>query len=355
LLLPLQSVVLSGTERQFSNLKKLCIKINECLLKHYEKENPMPEFTTANIPPQHHKTALITGTGGLGYETALALANAGATVILAGRNQSKGNSAIQQIRRAVPPAKITFAQVDLASLASIHTFAQTLLDQNKPLDLLINNAGVMSPPQRQTTVDNFEIQFGTNHLGHFALTALLLPLLRLAPAPRVVNVSSLAHRGGSIHFDDLQFERKYKPWPAYQQSKLANLLFTRELQRRSDLHHWGLTVNAAHPGYSRTDLIDNGPGAGNPFFRLSRALLEPRFSHSAAAGALPTLFAAISPAAQPNGYYGPQGLYEMKGPAAPAYIAPRAKDDAAAKRLWDISEQLTGTRFTQSTAPLPPA
>ena len=207
----------------------------------------MNQWSLAQIPPQRGRLAVITGaTGGLGYETALALAGAGAEVLVTGRNAEKGRIAIERIKRAVPSANARFESLDLASLASIRAFAASMTANGQPLDLLVNNAGVMDLPTRRLTEDGFEMQFGTNHLSHFALTGLLLPLLRKAQAPRVVNVSSLAHRGGKIDFDNLQGERKYRPWAAYEQSKLANLLFTFELQRRSDAHGWGLMSNAAH-------------------------------------------------------------------------------------------------------------
>ncbi len=301
----------------------------------------MNPWSIADIPPQNGKLAAVTGaTGGLGYETALALARAGAEVLVTGRNAEKGRAAIEGIERAMPSAKVRFAMLDLASLASVRAFAATMLESNRPLDLLINNAGVMDLPTRRLTEDGFELQFGTNHLSHFALTGLLLPLLRKAQTPRVVNVSSLAHRGGKIDFNNLQAERKYNSWAAYQQSKLANLLFTFELQRRSDAYGWGLMSNAAHPGYARTDLIPNGPGTGG-LKGIGMKVLGSFLSHSAAAGALPTLFAATSPDAAPNGYYGPNGLYELKGTVAPAKVMPRANDKAVARRLWEVSEQLT--------------
>jgi NAD(P)-dependent dehydrogenase (short-subunit alcohol dehydrogenase family) len=304
----------------------------------------MNPWSVADIPPQNGKLAVVTGaTGGLGYETALALARAGADVLVTGRNAEKGRVAIEQIKRAVPSAKVRFAMLDLASFASIRTFA-AMLANGRPLDLLINNAGVMDLPTRRLTEDGFELQFGTNHLSHFALTALLLPLLRKAQAPRVVNVSSLAHRGGKIDFSNLQAERKYNSWAAYQQSKLANLLFTFELQRRSDAYGWGLMSNAAHPGYARTELIPNGPGTGG-LKGIGMKVLGSFMSHSAAAGALPTLFAATSPEAAPNGYYGPNGFYELKGPVAPAKVFPQAKEEAVARKLWELSEQLTGVKW----------
>lgn len=302
-------------------------------------------WTTAGIPPQNGKLAIVTGaTGGLGYETSLALASAGAEVILTGRSQQKGRDALARIAQQSPSARISYEEIDLASLASVQAFAERFLTAGRPLDMLINNAGVMALPTRQLTADGFEMQFGTNHLAHFALTGLLLPALRRAAHPRVTNVSSLAHRGGKIFFDDLQAQQSYKPWPRYQQSKIANLYFTFEMQRRSDAGHWNILVNAAHPGFARTDLIANGPGASSIQARGSRVI--GRFlSHSAAAGALPTLFAATAPDAEPSGYYGPNGFYEMKGSVKAAYVHRRAKDADIAKKLWDISEQLTGVRW----------
>jgi NAD(P)-dependent dehydrogenase (short-subunit alcohol dehydrogenase family) len=301
----------------------------------------MPNWTVNDIPPQTGKLAIVTGaTGGLGFETALGLAQAGAEVVLAGRNPEKGRIAVESIMRSLPSAKAAFEMLDLASLMSVRAFAEQMIARGKPLDLLINNAGVMDLPTRGLTEDGFEIQFGTNHLSHFALTGWLLPLLRSARSARVVNVSSLAHRGGEIDFDNLQAERSYRSWSAYQQSKLANLLFTFERQRRSDTHGWGLMSNAAHPGYARTDLIANGPGTKGVRGMLSK-ILRP-LSHSAADGALPTLFAATSVEAERMGYYGPKGFYELKGPVAPAYVAPQARGETSARKLWEVSEKLTG-------------
>jgi NAD(P)-dependent dehydrogenase (short-subunit alcohol dehydrogenase family) len=307
-------------------------------------------WTTADIPPLDGKTAVITGaTGGLGYETARALAGAGAQVMLTGRNDAKGNDALQRIRGQFPNAGIAYEKLDLADLASVADFAKRFAAAHRSLDLLVNNAGVMALPQRQTTADGFEMQFGTNYLGHYALTAHLLPWLRRGSQPRVVNLSSLTHRRGAIDFDDLQGTRSHSPQKAYSQSKLAMLMFALELQRRSDAGGWGLMSNAAHPGFARTDLIANGPGTGGLLGLLSR-LLQPSLSHSAAEGALPTLFAATSPEAKPAGYYGPNGFYELKGPPVPAKIMPQAKDSAAAARLWDVSAALTGVSFDHVAA-----
>jgi len=304
----------------------------------------MANWTTKDIPPQAGKLAVITGAGGLGYETALALAEAGARVIVAGRNPQKGAEAVRALKAATPGADVAFEALDLADLAAIRAFAERMIACGEPIDLLINNAGVMMPPKRRTTVDGFELQFGTNHLGHFALTGRLLPLLRAATAARVVGVSSGAHHSGRIRFDDLQWTEGYRPWAAYAQSKLANLMFARELQRRSTAEGWGVASIAAHPGYARTELIANGPGLGGPMAIVS-GVVGLVASQSAAEGALPTLLAATAPEARPGGYYGPKDMMELKGPPVPARVAKPAQDEAAARRLWSVSEDLTGVRF----------
>ena len=310
----------------------------------------MTGWTIADIPPQGGRTAVITGaTGGLGYETALALAGAGAAVVLTGRNDAKGQDATQKIRGQFPDANISYQTLDLASLASVADFAAHFAAAHASLDLLINNAGVMALPKRQTTADGFEMQFGTNYLGHYALTAHLLPRLRRGNQPRVVSLSSLAHRSGAINFADLHGAQSYSPWKAYSQSKLAMLMFAIELQRRSDDGGWGLISNAAHPGYARTDLMANGPGAKGVLWQINKAV-RPYVSQSATEGALPTLFAATSPAAKAAGYYGPNGFYELKGPPSPAKIMPRAQDPIAAAWLWDVSVTLTGVSFDRFAA-----
>ncbi len=310
----------------------------------------MTGWSTADIPPLNGKTAVITGaTGGLGYETALALAGAGAAVVLSGRNEAKGLHALQAIRSQFPNARIAYEKLDLANLASVADFSKRFAATHASLDLLVNNAGVMALPERQATSDGFEMQFGTNYFGHYALTAHLLSLLRRGNQPRVVNLSSLTHRWGAIDFDDLQSTRSYSPQKAYSQSKLAMLMFALELQRRSDAGGWGLMSNAAHPGYARTDLIANGPGASGLLWQLNKSL-QPFISQSAAEGALPTLFAATSPEAKAGGYYGPNWFYELKGPPVPAKIMPQAKEAAVATRLWDVSAALTGVSFDQVAA-----
>jgi NAD(P)-dependent dehydrogenase (short-subunit alcohol dehydrogenase family) len=294
------------------------------------------------IPSQLGRIAVVTGaTGGLGYETALALAKADAEVVLTGRDDRKGRAAIERIGREVPGAKVSYEHLDLASLFSIADFSQRI-HARQILDLLINNAGVMALPRRTTTADGFEAQFGTNYLGHFALTARLMPLLHHASAPRVVSVSSLAHRTGFIDFDDLQGARAYSPWKAYGQSKLACLMFALELQRRSDAAGHNLMSNAAHPGFSRTSLFASGPGG---LLSLVSDLAAPFFGQSAAEGARPILFAATSPRAKPGAYYGPGGIGELRGAPGPALIMPQARNVAEAARLWDISEKLTETSF----------
>jgi NAD(P)-dependent dehydrogenase (short-subunit alcohol dehydrogenase family) len=296
-------------------------------------------WSVSDIPPQQGRAAVVTGTGGLGFETALALARAGAEVILAGRNPAKGAESVAKIRAAAPGAEIRFEPLDLASLASVEAFAQRQLAERTSLDILVNNAGVMAPPKREATAEGFELQFGANYLGHFALTALLLPLLQRAGAPRVVSVSSIAHLQADIHFDDINWERAYRPTGAYAQSKLAMLLFALELQRRAEAAGWSLVSNAAHPGYARTELILNGPGRRA---QLLSSLFGPLLGQTSARGALPQLYAAAAPEAKGGAYYGPAGFLELKGPPAPAKMTARAQDAGLARRLWEVSEALTG-------------
>jgi NAD(P)-dependent dehydrogenase (short-subunit alcohol dehydrogenase family) len=302
-------------------------------------------WTLDDMPSQKGRTVLITGTGGLGFEDALALARAGGDVIIAGRNPTKGAEAIRRIKEKVPHASVTLEIVDLGNLASIEALAKRLKQTRGHIDALINNAGVMTPPTREATKDGFELQFGTNYLGHFALTGHLLPLLMRAQDPRVVTLSSIAVRSASaaINFDDLQAEHGYKPMLVYTQSKLACLMFAFELQRQSEEAGWGITSIAAHPGVSRTDLLHNGPGRRSVqgFLRsFMWFLFQP-----VAQGALPTLFAATSPKARGGGYYGPARLGETRGHPTAAQIPVQALQKHVAHKLWETSEKLTGISF----------
>lgn len=299
----------------------------------------MVKWTASEIPSQKDRLAVVTGTGGLCFEDALALARAGAEVIIAGRNPQKGAEAVDRIRGQVLAAKLRFEPLDLASLRSVEDFAGRMLQRHERLDMLINNAGVMVPPVRKETEDGFELQLGTNYLGHFALTAQLLPLLRKGGDGRVVTLSSVAARDGQINFADLQSAGAYNPGRAYAQSKIACLMFARELQRRSDLGQWGITSIGAHPGVSRTDLLHNAPGRLSGV-GLARSLLWFLFQ-PAAQGALPTLYAATAPQARSGGYYGPDRLWETRGFPTAAKVPPQALDQAVAERLWQVSEQLT--------------
>ena len=303
------------------------------------------KWTTERIPSQAGKTALITGANsGIGYQTALELARHGAHVLLGCRNEAKGQAALERLRREAPGASAEVVQLDMASLASIRAFAAAFLGRGIALDLLINNAGVMALPKRELTEDGFERQFGTNHLGHFALTGLLLPALLAAPAPRVVTVASLAHRTGKIEFDNLQRERGYEGWDAYNASKLANILFAKELDRRARAAHSRLLSVAVHPGVSTTSIFENGPGTTN-LKAIMVKLLAPVLMQNDEAGALPTLYAATSPAAHGGEYIGPDGFGELKGSPVVVQPRPQALDVAVGERLWAVSEELTGVHY----------
>jgi len=309
----------------------------------------MTRWTSADIPPQHGRCVVVTGTGGLGFETALALASAGADVIVAGRNPGKGAEAVDKIRATASAENIRFEQLDLANLASIADFAARLRDQRGSVDILINNAGIMRPPTWRPTADGFELQLGTNYLGHFALTGLLMPLLMKGRESRVVTLSSVAARQGRINVDDIHAKRRYDPMPVYAQSKLACLMFAFELERRSVASGWGVASMAAHPGVSRTDLLHNAPGRRSAI-GLTRSLLWFLFQ-PAAQGALPTLFAATAPQAKGGGYYGPDGLGEIRGYPVPSKIPAQALDPIMAARLWEISEEMTGNPFADAAPP----
>jgi NAD(P)-dependent dehydrogenase (short-subunit alcohol dehydrogenase family) len=305
----------------------------------------MRDWTAADIPKQAGRQAVVTGgSGGLGFEIALALAQAGTDVVLAGRDRVLARAALAEIRPLAPGVLVRFESLDLANLASVADFAERLIARNYPIDILVNNAGLRSMGERRLTVDGFEVHLGTNYLGHFALTARLLPLLRRSRHARVVQVSSLAHRQGRIDFDDLHLERGYKPGRAYSQSKLAKLIFALELQRRSNAQGWGLRSAAAHPGNPCNERPGKSLGYKGEIPGVGR-ILRPFLSHSAAEGALPALFAVTSPEAQPGGFYGPSGRFEMAGAPGPARVDEKAQDLAVARKLWEISEELTSIKW----------
>lgn len=307
----------------------------------------------ATVPDLSGKLAVVTGSNsGLGFGLARRLSAAGADVVMAIRNRAKGEAAIDEIRATVPNAKLTIKTLDLSALATVAALGEQLNADGRPLDILINNAGVMTPPERDTTADGFELQFGSNHLGHFALTAQLLPLLRAAKGARVVSLSSLAARYGHIHFDDPQFEKSYSPMSSYGQSKLAVLMFARELDRRSREANWGILSNAAHPGLTKTNLQVSGPSHGRArpsmmeqFYKLSWRL-TPFLWQEIDEGILPALYAAAAPQAKGGAFYGPHGIYEAAGGGVTAAKVPaRARADADSQRLWELSEQLTGISY----------
>jgi NAD(P)-dependent dehydrogenase (short-subunit alcohol dehydrogenase family) len=301
------------------------------------------QWTAAQIPALGGKKVLITGANsGIGYQAAVQLARHGAHVILACRSAEKGEQAVRSLQKELPSASVELMLLDVSSIADVHRFAAEFLKRGIFLDILINNAGVMALNPRQVTPEGFERQFATNHLGHFALTGLLLPSIMAAPAPRVITVASLAHRGGKIHFDDLHMAKHYKPWDAYNQSKLANILFARELARRAVGSP--LISIPVHPGVSQTSIVANGPGSTDLKTRVLFTFAK-FLTQSDEAGALPTLYAATSPNAKPAEYIGPDGFMEMKG--APVVVQPRANalDEAVGQRLWKVSEELTGVVY----------
>lgn len=299
------------------------------------------------------RTAVVTGANsGLGLETACGLASLGAKIILASRSEDRNLAALALLQERVPEATTAEAmQLDLASLASIERFANDLRGRLSTLDLLVNNAGVMAPPVRGETADGFEMQFGVNHLGHFALTGRLKPLLEAsATGGVVVAVASLAAWKARIRFDDLQSRYRYSPFDAYRQSKLSNLLFGQELARRSRAARWNLHGRIAHPGWARTQLVVNGPGGGKKtpaswIVETGANLAFRWFGQSAACGAEPFLYASASQLAHDGCYYGPGGSGERTGKTELAIVPQSAQDPQIARRLWEVSERLTGVTF----------
>ncbi|ARO57645.1 short chain dehydrogenase [Methylorubrum zatmanii] len=299
-------------------------------------------WTAADIPSQAGRRAVVTGaSAGLGFETARALAGAGAAVVLAVRDLEKGERAAAAIRREHPAAALSLRRIDTASLDSVRAFAAEW-PAEWAIDRLVLNAGIAAVPRREESVDGFERQLATNYLGHFALTGLLRPAL--SPSARVVSVSSVAHRSGRIRFDDLHWREIYGAQRAYRQSKLALLMFALELDQRLKAAGSGIASLAAHPGLARTEVFRRGDRAGAFQQGAGRAIFS-LIGQPAAQGALPILYAATAPEAERGGYYGPDGVWEARGYPKPAAIAPQALDRAAAGRLWAVSETLTGVRF----------
>jgi NAD(P)-dependent dehydrogenase (short-subunit alcohol dehydrogenase family) len=315
------------------------------------------KWKAADIPSLAGKRVIITGANsGIGYHAALKLARKGAQVVLACRDRQRGDDALARLHADSPGTHTELAILDLASLSSVRDFAEKELAQHRPLHILINNAGVMAPPRRLQTADGFELQFGTNVLGHFALTALLMPALEQAAAashdrPRIVTLASIAHKRGQLNFDDLQSTKTYSPVKAYQQSKLADLIFAFELDRRLRTANSRVMSVAAHPGVANTNLFragDHGPlekTLRNLFGHVIGIVLN-----TDSEGALPTLYAATAPDAEDGGYYGPQGLQEMRGDIVDrAVVAPQARDASTATRLWQTCEDLTGIKLLSSS------
>lgn len=301
-------------------------------------------WTSADIPDLTGRTAVVTGANsGLGFHTALELARRGARVTLAVRDPDRGAAALARLTDQVPGATAVLGALDLADLASVRAFADAYAEEG--LDLLVNNAGIMAVPLRRT-VDGFESQLATNHLGHFALTGLLLPRLLAHPGARVVTVTSEVHRAGKIDFGDLQSERRYRKWPAYFQSKLANLLFTFELQRRADAAGADLRAVAAHPGFAATNLQATGPQlAGQTLLARAMPLLNRVIAQPDDRGALPSLRAATDPEVRGGEVFGPDGLLELHGMPKRVSVSAKARDQVVARRLWTVSEEATGVRY----------
>ena len=304
------------------------------------------------VPDLSGRFAVVTGANsGLGFGLAKSLAGAGADVTMAIRSRAKGEAAIAEIRRELPAAKLTIRQLDLSSLKSVAALGDELTAEARPIDILINNAGVMTPPKRQETDDGFELQFGANHLGHFALTAHLLPLLRAAEGARVVTVDSIAAGQRNLDFDDANAQHGYRPMRSYGMAKLAQLMFAVELDRRSRRGGWGLISNAAHPGLSKTNLLTGASyGRDKPTLqaRLTQLTwrLLPFMWLDVDEGIKPTLYAAVSPDAEGGKYYGPRGFYETVGGGVTFAGVPRlARSEPDREKLWQLSEQLTGVTY----------
>ncbi|WP_264039246.1 SDR family oxidoreductase [Mycolicibacterium hodleri] len=302
-----------------------------------------------DVPNLSGRLAVVTGASdGLGLHLARRLAQAGAEVVMPVRNHAKGAEAVAAIRRAVPTAAVSTRPLDLSSLQSVGDLAESLLAEDRPIHILVNNAGVMTPPQRRGTVDGFEVQFATNHLGHFALVGRILPLLRRGAA-RVTTQSSVAAAQHGVHWEDLQWERDYSTGKSYSSSKIAVSLFGMELDRRSRAGGWGISSNVAHPGVAATNLLAAQPELGRESDGLSvrviRTLARLGVLGTAETGMLPALHAATSPDAGGGKFYGPNGFRQLRGRPAEQPPYPNVADGAAAARIWSVSEDLTGVRF----------
>ena len=303
----------------------------------------MAPWTQNDIPDQSGRLVVVTGgNSGLGLETVVALARKGARVLATARSTERAAEAAGEIARRADGASVEFDRLDLADLASVRAFAGRVLERGEGIDVLVNNAGVMGVPQRRTTADGFELQLGTNYLGHFALTALLMPALLARPAARVVTMTGGAYGTANIRFDDLQGEQKYNPWTAYAQSKLASVLFMLELDRRARARGLELVSVAAHPGLARTNLQYTGPTLGGKSMQTAGARLTRFLYQPADQGALSSLYAATSPDVTGGSLYQPDGFLHLRGHPRRAEIAKRALDADVARRLWEVSEELTG-------------
>lgn len=283
----------------------------------------------------------------MGYETALALAAAGADVVIADRNEAQAHWAVGRIRSVAPAALVRFERVDMANLDSIAAFAERVKRGGTPVDLLVNGAGIFASPRREVNLAGVEMQLAVNYLGPFALTGMLFTLLAASAQPRVVQVTSISYKMGSIQLDDLQLERGYSRWKAYFQSKLALLLFMQELARRSGEFGWRILAAATHPGYARTALFESSPGKTSLLSLLHRTI-GAHMSHTAEQGALPTLYAATSPEVRPGGFYGPTGWLGLVGDPGEIAIVPRGMDRETAQLLWERSEELTGVKWPKA-------
>jgi NAD(P)-dependent dehydrogenase (short-subunit alcohol dehydrogenase family) len=309
------------------------------------EEMTLESWITAHVPEQSGKKVIVTGaTSGIGWETARVLAQVGAEVVLAARDDAKGQDAVRRVREVVPAARVRHAKLDLSRLESVRDFSSREAD--RPLDILINNAGAMATMQRNTTVDGFERTLGTNFLAPFALTGLLLPALLMTQSPRIVTVASAAASQGKLDIKDIGMEKRYAFHSAYSRSKLADLIFAVELQRKIQRSGVNLVSVACHPGYAITNLQNAELSLG---IKLIAAILKPIASHDAAHGALPSLYAATSNEVRAGGYYGPSGFLQAKGFPTEVVIPARALDESLASDLWMLAEKLTGVSYLSLT------